>query len=99
MEGVKAAAKEFYSDDPQKAGDYARMVNRRNYDRVMNLLKATKGTIRFGGERFDANELYIEPTVVELTKEQANGDSLMQEELFAPVMPIIFYDDFEWVSN
>jgi len=99
LEGVKTAAKEFYSDDPQKATDYARMINRKQYDRVMKLFNSTKGTLKMGGKRFDANDLYIEPTVVELTMAQANDDSLMKEELFAPIMPIIAFDDFEWALD
>lgn len=93
------SVKDFYGDNPQQATDYARMVNKKQYDRVMNLFKSTKGAVVFGGKSFDANDLYIEPTVVELTAEHADRDSLMQEELFAPVMPLIVYKDFEWVRN
>jgi len=99
LEGVKAAAEEFYTDNPQKAGDYARIINKRQYDRVTGLVKASKGVPKLGGKHFDANDLFIEPTVIELTMEQAKDDSLMQEELFAPVMPFIVYKDFEWALD
>ena len=37
---IQKAVKEFYGDDPQKTGDYARVVNQRHHGRLSALLEA-----------------------------------------------------------
>ena len=44
--------KEWLGDRPQDSKDFGRIVNERHFDRVMNLLNTTSGTIAHG-ERTD----------------------------------------------
>lgn len=55
--------------------------------RVANLLKS--GTIAVGGET-DAEERYIEPTIIIDVKPT---DAVMQEEIFGPILPIMCVDN------
>lgn len=85
MTACKAALKEFYGDDAEKSPDYGRIINERHTNRISNLLANSKGKQVVGG-RCNVSERFVEPTIVqdvELT------DSLMQEELFGPVLPIV----------
>jgi len=75
----------FYSDDP--AGDYhfGKIINERQFNRLVALLQ--QGKILYGG-RYDASALHIEPTIIEGVDPQA---AIMQEEIFGPLLPIISF--------
>jgi len=76
---------EFYTSDPSKSKDYPRIINKRHYNRLMELVKQTNGNVVFGG---DSNEetCYIAPTLVVLDSAK---DVLMESEIFGPILPII----------
>ncbi len=66
---------------------YVRMVNDRAFERVTGYFR--DGDIIYGG-RTDAQERFIEPTLIE----NVPLDSpLMTEEIFGPVFPVIVIDD------
>lgn len=65
-----------------------RIINERNWDRISGLLDRTKGKISSGGSRDRASK-YIQPTVV---RDVTMSDSLLSEELFGPVAPVIEAD-------
>ena len=57
----------------------------------MGLLKRTRGTVVMEGES-DESQRYIAPTLVTgVTAE----DSLMEEEIFGPILPIINVDSVD----
>ncbi|MBW4634149.1 MAG: aldehyde dehydrogenase [Iphinoe sp. HA4291-MV1] len=78
---------EFYGDNPASSSDYARIINQKHFDRLTHLLK--EGKVRIGGET-NPSELYIAPTVLEDVSLTA---SIMQEEIFGPILPVIEYTD------
>ena len=59
------------------------------------MLSGSKGQVVIGGER-DKKELYIAPTVVTGVTSQ---DSLMREEIFGPILPILTVGDVEEAIN
>lgn len=67
---------------------YTHIINERNFDRLDNLLKQTSGKIVYGGQR-DRQSRYFAPTVVTGVKP---GDSLLSEEIFGPILPIVDAD-------
>jgi len=83
IEAFRAVYKEFYPDDPR--GSIARLVSRNHFNRVSKLLAASKGEVILGGDT-DETDKYIAPTVVDNV---TGDDSLMTEEIFGPVLPII----------
>ena len=85
---LKQAIAEFYGPDPRQSPDFGRLVSTRQFDRVDALLEGA--TVLHGGERV-REERYIAPTLVEGDPDSA----LMQEEIFAPVLPILEVSDFE----
>ncbi|CAH8434351.1 unnamed protein product [Dicrocoelium dendriticum] len=85
----------FLGKDPQKSPDFARIVNKKHFERLISLLRETKGKIIVGGMT-DEEDLYISPTVV--VDVQPN-DSLMSEELFGPILPIMKVDSPEEAVN
>ena len=59
---AKKYIEEFYGKDPSKSGDYARIVNDRNFERVKALLDS--GRVIFGGQT-NAEDRYIAPTILD----------------------------------
>ncbi|CAG8465694.1 10608_t:CDS:2 [Ambispora leptoticha] len=99
IDSIPKVLEEFLGENIKQSKDYARIVNQRHFDRLQNMLLSTKGNILIGGDS-DRDDLYIAPTVVtDVTKE----DSLMQEEIFGPILPIVVVEDIdeaiEFVNN
>jgi len=86
---LEQVVKRFYSEDPATSYNYGKIINERQFDRLINYLQ--QGKIVYGG-KFDKAKLYIEPTIVEEVPEDA---PLMTEEIFGPILPIIPFKTFE----
>ncbi|XP_072298518.1 aldehyde dehydrogenase family 3 member B1 [Eucyclogobius newberryi] len=82
---IKQVLEEFYSSEPQKSPDLARIVSPKHWTRLMGLLGQSKGRVVLGGESDEADK-YISPTVL---VDVSEDDALMKEEIFGPLLPII----------
>lgn len=71
------------------AEHYVSIINRRNYDRVLGLIDPSKV---YHGGKHNEETLYIEPTI---TDNVSWKDTVMQEEIFGPVLPILSYTDYD----
>ncbi|MEC8624904.1 MAG: aldehyde dehydrogenase family protein [Bdellovibrionota bacterium] len=79
---------EFYGKDPAVSEFYGKIINKRNFQRIMNLFSEEE--ILYGGKS-NEDALYISPTIVE-----ANTSSkVMSEEIFGPILPILEVESFE----
>lgn len=86
---LKKTIMNFYGKNPKQSKDYGRIINERHFDRLAQLLQAEKERITFGG-RFDRDDLYIEPTIIE----KVNWNHpIMEDEIFGPILPIMRYED------
>jgi aldehyde dehydrogenase (NAD+) len=94
---IKEAIVKMYGDDPRQSPDYPRLINRRRFGVVSSYL--TQGKVVHGG-RTDADDLYIEPTILENVPADA---PILQEEIFGPVLPLISYRDnkevLDWIQR
>jgi aldehyde dehydrogenase (NAD+) len=88
--------KEFYGSDPEKSPDFARIINEHHFDRLENLFKSARAKIICGGT-FIRNKLYIAPTVLDITNDYSSP--YLTNEIFGPVLPIVFYDNLENVLS
>lgn len=86
---LKEAITQFYGKDPAQSSDYPRIINQNHFNRLRNLLD--DGNIVIGGNT-DSRDLYIGPTILD---DIAWGDTVMQEEVFGPVLPILTYDTLD----
>jgi len=91
------AIREFYGDDPKRSPDYGRVINRRNFDRLLGLLGS--GKVAVGGHT-DVEERYIAPTVL---VDVSPDSPIMQEEVFGPILPVLEISSVEavveWVNQ
>jgi aldehyde dehydrogenase (NAD+) len=88
---VQAEITRQYGAQPLQNTDYGRIVNRKHFDRLCGLLRASEAKIVCGGQT-DADALRIAPTVLDnITPDEP----LMQEEIFGPLLPILPYDSLD----
>ena len=83
IEVFKEALCELHGEDARQSEHYVRMVSDRAFERVSGYI--SEGRVRCGG-RVVAEERYIEPTLLD---EVSADSSVMREEIFGPVLPMI----------
>ncbi|BAY75731.1 aldehyde dehydrogenase [Nostoc linckia NIES-25] len=87
IDSLEKSLKEFYGDNPANSPDYARIISQKHFDRLSKFLE--NGEVIIGGET-KSSERYIAPTIIDNVPLE---DSVMQEEIFGPILPIIEYSD------
>ncbi|HRO86001.1 MAG TPA: aldehyde dehydrogenase [Niabella sp.] len=92
---LKKSIHDSFGVDKQQSVDYGRIINHRQFDRLVALIENAEGEIVEGGN-FDRDNLFIAPTIV---KNTALTSPLMQEEIFGPVLPIISFREREDALN
>lgn len=82
-----------YGDEPLKNENYGKIINAKHFTRICALIGSQKTV--FGGER-DEKALKIAPTVMDSV---TWDDTVMGEEIFGPVLPILTYSSIEEAVN
>ncbi|CDO57169.1 hypothetical protein DV113_002347 [Geotrichum candidum] len=89
---LKLAHDEFYPNDLDKDTEwYGHIINKKHYNRLKEILNTTKGKIVVGGGTDDSSK-FIAPTFIEGI---TSTDSLMQDEIFGPLIGIITVADVD----
>lgn len=91
---IKAVIREIkrqYGENPLKNESYGKIINEKHFNRVCGLIDKSK--LVFGGDT-NADTLQISPAVMDNV---TFNDTVMQEEIFGPIMPVIGYDSFDEV--
>jgi aldehyde dehydrogenase (NAD+) len=94
--GVLQARYGASAADQKQSPDLTRIVNQRHTRRVAGLLQdavAKGASVQCGGE-VDEDACYIAPTLLDNV---APGSSILEEEIFGPLLPIIGYTDLDAV--
>lgn len=86
---LKAAVVKMYGADPQRSPDFARMISRRDAERVASYILPEK--VVHGG-RCDIEDRYVEPTIL---YPSTWDDPALQQEVFGPVLPVLQYRDLK----
>lgn len=88
---IKQTLIEFYGTNPQLSPSYGRIINHKQFDRLISLMK--NGKVIWGGGT-DRYERYIAPTLID---EITWNDPIMQSEIFGPLLPILEFENLEEV--
>jgi aldehyde dehydrogenase (NAD+) len=76
-----------YGENPEASADFARIINEKNWKRLVAMLK--NSPILFGGKN-NGTDFYIAPT---LLNEPSLDSPVMQEEIFGPILPILSFEN------
>jgi aldehyde dehydrogenase (NAD+) len=87
IDAIKNKIVEFYGADVATSKDYGRIVNDHHCSRIIKYLEDQN--VVHGGTH-DLSNKYIEPTLV---LDPNPDSSLVQEEIFGPILPIITLDN------
>ena len=82
-----------FGDEAQNSKDYGRIIHEKHFKKLEADLKNQK-TI-YGGKTV-AKELFFGPTLVD---QPAMDSSLIQDEIFGPILPILSYDTLEEIDE
>lgn len=85
---------EFFGDHPIASEYLCKIINRKHFNRIINLIN-DDNTLIIGGQA-DEKNLKISPTVVDNVKE---SDPIMQQEIFGPLLPIMTYNNIYDVAT
>lgn len=94
----KETVTKFYSENPEQSQSFCRVVNGKHHERLVNHLEEAKklgAIVELGGIENEKNN-YIAPTLISNVPKQA---SLLQEEIFGPILPIVTFKTVDEVLN
>jgi aldehyde dehydrogenase (NAD+) len=86
---LKKVLRLFFGEDPKQSDDYGKIINENRFDQLISYL--SDGELVAGGTH-DRNRLFIAPTIL---KNVSPHSSVMQEEIFGPVLPVFGFDTAE----
>ena len=93
IEALKNQIKTFFGTDIKNNPDFGRIINLKHFHRLQALMN--EGNIVFGGET-DENQLFISPTIID---DVTWDSSIMQEEVFGPLFPIMTFTDLKEIVD
>jgi len=85
---IVANVRDFRSGEPDPG---LRIVNQRQFDRLVSLISTTDGKVVTGG-RSDGATLRIEPTVI---VDPSPADPVMSDEIFGPLLPVLSIESLD----
>lgn len=83
--------KNQFGDNPLESEDYSKMVNEREFNRVLSYIDKEK--LVFGGN-YNRKTFQIEPIIL---KNVTWNDPVMEREIFGPIFPILPFEDLDEV--
>ncbi|WP_020538904.1 aldehyde dehydrogenase family protein [Lewinella cohaerens] len=99
LNAYQAWVEKSYNSDQkgiQASPYYTRIINEKNFHRVKNLIDdaVAKGAQLIGSGETDADDKFIAPCLLDQVTTEM---TVMQEEIFGPVLPVITYRDLSEV--
>jgi len=87
VDALKSALIEFYGEVPSSSPHYARIINQKHFNRLVQYLEGVK--LLHGGVH-DVSECFISPTIID---QPDINSGVMNDEIFGPLLPIITYNN------
>lgn len=89
IKALRETIESFFSTNINTSPDYGKIINTKQFRRLKGYLK--EGKVLYGGN-YDEEKLFMAPTLID---EVSLNDSIMKEEIFGPILPIISFDTKE----
>jgi aldehyde dehydrogenase (NAD+) len=86
---LKKAIIQFYTSEASASYDYGRIINEQRFNKLTSYFN--QGNIIYGGDH-DKSNLYIGPTLMDNIVPES---SIMQDEIFGPLLPVLSYTTTE----
>jgi aldehyde dehydrogenase (NAD+) len=101
LEEVQRSVRSFYGEDPQQSDYFGRIITDAAHQRLQAVLKDAETKARIVGGRFDAQDRFIQPTVLDFGEDEEafKNSEAMAEEIFGPIMPVLRFTDLQRVVD
>lgn len=93
IELLKKEITNAYGEDPETSPDFPRIINEKNWSRLVAMLQNEK--IVAGGKT-NSIDNYISPTLID---EPSLTSLVMQDEIFGPILPILSYTNENYLEE
>jgi aldehyde dehydrogenase (NAD+) len=93
IELLKKEITHAYGENPEVSPDFPRIINEKNWERLISMLKNEK--IVAGG-KINAIDNYISPTLID---EPDLNSLVMKDEIFGPILPILSYNTENYLEE
>ena len=93
INALKKNVIEMYGENPEDNDEYPRIISDGHFDRICSLIDEKH--IAFGGNS-NKEKRYISPTFIDL---DSSDHSIMNEEIFGPVLPILSFNYIDEVKT
>ena len=93
IELLKNEITNAYGEDPETSPDFPRIINEKNWSRLVAMLEKEK--IVAGGKT-NSIDNYISPTLID---EPSLNSLVMQDEIFGPILPILSYTNENYLEE
>lgn len=93
---LKIEIEKAYGENPQLSKDFTRIINNKNWSRLVDLIEEKQV---FCGGISEEDDLYISPTLID---EPSLESPIMKEEIFGPLLPVLSYaseDDLQKIIS
>ena len=94
----KETVAKFYSKNPEQSQSYCKIINQKHHTRLISHLDEAKklgATIELGGKGNEKAN-YLSPTLISNVLKEA---SLLREEIFGPILPVLTFKTVDEVLN
>lgn len=91
VDHLQREIRSFFGENPQQSPDYGRIINDKQFNRLVGLLDGIAVT---HGGRHEAAGRFIEPTLV---LDPPADSALLAEEIFGPILPVLTFDSLDEV--
>ncbi|UTH02044.1 aldehyde dehydrogenase [Macrococcoides canis] len=95
VKALQSTIQEFYGTQTEQSEDFGRIVNDNHFNCLVNIIEDSRQQVIYGGES-NADELFVAPTII---LDPELSDSVMQQEIFGPILPIIGYETLNEVYD
>lgn len=94
VELARLAEEAVVGDGLEQGTRVGPVQNRAQFEKVKGFLEAAKrdGNVIAGGQVLDRDGFFISPTIV---RDVSDGQAIVDEEQFGPILPVIRFDDIE----
>jgi len=92
INALKKNVIEMYGENPEGNDEYPRIISDGHFDRICSLIDEKH--VVFGGHS-NKEKLYMSPTFIDL---DSTDHSIMNEEIFGPVLPILSFENIDEVK-
>ncbi len=96
IQSFRDVLNEFYGEQILENTDYPKIINTGEFERLVEIIHENRESLILGGKS-NIDSLKIEPTLIDVKIESAKDSSLLNTEIFGPILPIISYDNINEV--